>query len=199
MPQRPPPPARPVNEAALPGLARWAAELASTAQPTAVLVAGISPVPVGCSVVDAPAPMVAAVGPSLALVATVDPGSGLASWTAELEAVRAAVAGLDLPGDSVPLVAAALEHATSADPRTTAAVVAGIETAVGSQRAAVAGRIHDGMVQDLTAARLLADSALEETGPGPAREQLEAALRALRAAVDSSRVLMAELAPGRGA
>lgn len=181
----------------LPGAAQWAAGHVGGGSDAVVLVAGIEPRPIGAIEVGGPTALVIAAAPDLAFVAVGD-GDRIA-WSPDLGAVRAVVEAIDLPPGAGAVVEQALARAPEAGGLPVGPVLAALEAVIGAERRGIATRLHDGPVQELTAAQLLLDSALWADGlPDAVRGTLERGLAALGMAMESCRRLMGELA-GRDA
>jgi signal transduction histidine kinase len=186
-----------VSRTALAGIARWAEVAVGADAATLLLVAGLADPPTGALVVEHEDELVLVTGPGVALVAVSEGGAALASWALGAEAVRSAAALLDVPPGSAAVVDRALASAPMAGGQATAAVCEALEVALQGERREVAARLHDGLVQDLTAAQLLLDSALwSDALPGDVRSPLEDGLAALRSAISGARVLMGDLLAG---
>jgi signal transduction histidine kinase len=177
--------------AMLDGLAWWGAVLATTA-PGIALVAGVEPAPPGATALEAPGPVVAVASPVVAFAAVGD--GPVARWAAGGDAVRAVLDVVGPPAGSGAVAEAALAGAPADGGFDVGAVVAALGAAVRGDRARTSARLHDGPVQELTAATLLLDSALwGQAIDADAREPVEQGLAALRAAISSCRALMTDL------
>jgi signal transduction histidine kinase len=183
--------------AVLPGLARWGAAAAVAAAGGAVLVRGVRPVPSGAVEVTATEDLVVVLADAVAVVAVADGPS--VRWSCSPSAVRAVVELLELPRSAVDRVARAVARTSDEAPPGGVPLMRALDAVVAADRQELAGRLHDGPVQELTAAQLLLDSALWGVDlPAGARDPLEQGLGALRAAIAGCRTLMADLREGGG-
>lgn len=179
-----------VDRAVLVGLARWAAELTVGRAEAVALVGGMRTVPRGASEIAAPEGLVVLAAPEITFAAI---GAGdVAHWSSRGAAVRAVVELLELPEGSRSTVERALRCAPP-ESASLIPIIEAIGEAVAHERHALASRLHDGPVQELTVAVLLLD------GPHGGRAADEQGLTALRAAAASCRALMGALTePERG-
>lgn len=191
-----------VLRAVLPGVVRWAEELVVGDARAVLLVGGVEPVPGGARLLDlgpaqpgvTPDALVIVAGPDVALVIAATAGSPLASWAAGAAAIRAVLDDLDLPPGSGAIVEQAMAQAPQTGGHAVGPLLTGLDHALRRERQAVAALLHDGPVQDLTAAQLLLDSAM--WGPSLSDDvltPLKQSLAALRAAITGARGLMGEL------
>ncbi len=188
-----------VLRAVLRGVATWASAVTAGDARSVVLVAGVD-APPAAHVVDADAALVVAVGPDVALVAVADGQEPLATWACGGAAVQDLLARLVIPPGSVALVEQAVGAAPVTGGRASGALLEAMDAVLAHERASLAARLHDGPVQDLTAAQLLLDSALWAGDiPPEVRGTLDQGLDALRSAITAARGLMGDLAPRRSA
>jgi signal transduction histidine kinase len=192
-----------LGDAMLHGLATWAA---AVARPWGTVLVG------GADDLDLPGQPLAAAGLDghrvvvaaadsmvLAAVAGADAAGVCSGSPAAVEAVVKALADGGAGEGQRPDLEAIRDTLQDAAPADVAPLVDALAAAVRTDRRATASRIHDGPVQELTAAQLLLDSATWGAQlPASVNDPLQQGISALRSAIGGCRAIMAWLSTPPG-